>query len=102
MKATLEIPDELYRRVKAKSALEGRPIREVAVELLRGYVDSPLLREAGADGAPSPESELVDGEPVPSWFGTFRDSARRVGRHGLDEVRESIARGIAEDRDPWS
>ncbi|MBZ0101642.1 MAG: hypothetical protein K8I65_05725 [Thermoanaerobaculia bacterium] len=99
MKATLEIPDELYRRVKAKSALEGRPVREVAVELLRGYVDSPLVRDADKEGAPSPESELVDGEPVPSWFGTFRESAQRVGRHGLDEIRESIARGIAEDRD---
>lgn len=32
MKATIEIPDELYRRVKAKSALEGRPVREVALE----------------------------------------------------------------------
>lgn len=33
MKATLEIPDELYRNVKARSALEGRPIRAIAVEL---------------------------------------------------------------------
>lgn len=97
MKATLEIPDELYRRVKAKSALEGRPIREVAVELLRGYVDSPLAIET--EDAPSTGSELVDGEPVPPWFGAFRESARRVGRHDLDEIRESIARGIAEDRD---
>lgn len=100
MKVTLEIPDELYRRVKAKSALEGRPVREVAVELLRGYVDSPLLRDADAEASPAAESELVDGEPVPPWFGTFRESARQVGRHGLDEIRESIARGIAEDRDP--
>jgi len=98
VKATLEIPDELYRRVKAKSALEGRPVREVAVELLRGYVDNPL-READIEGAVSSESELVDGEPVPSWFGTFREAACRVGRHDLDEIRESIARGIAEDRE---
>lgn len=98
MKATLEIPDELYRRVKAKSALEGRPVREVAVELLRGYVDSPL-READIEGAASSAGELVDGEPVPSWFATFREAAQRVGRHGLDEIRESIARGISEDRD---
>ncbi len=42
MKATIEIPDELYRRVKAKSALEGRPVRAVAVELLRTWVGDPL------------------------------------------------------------
>ena len=27
MKATIEVPDELYRRVKAKAALEGCSIR---------------------------------------------------------------------------
>jgi hypothetical protein len=31
MKATIEVPDDLYRRVKAKSALEGRAVREVAI-----------------------------------------------------------------------
>lgn len=39
MKATIEVPDELYRRVKAKTALEGRAIREVTIELYRKYVD---------------------------------------------------------------
>ena len=34
MKATIDIPDDLYRKVKAKSALEGRPVRQVAIELL--------------------------------------------------------------------
>jgi hypothetical protein len=29
MKATIEVPDELYRRVKAKSAREGRAVHEV-------------------------------------------------------------------------
>jgi hypothetical protein len=37
MKATIEIPDELYRKVKAKSALEGRPVREVAIALFRSW-----------------------------------------------------------------
>lgn len=44
----MEIPDELYRKVKSKSALEGRPVREVAIELFRGYVeghDRPSRRE---------------------------------------------------------
>lgn len=33
MKATLEIPDELYALVKARAALEGRTLRSVAIEL---------------------------------------------------------------------
>lgn len=38
MKATIDIPDELYRRVKAKSALLGKPVREVTVELYRRWL----------------------------------------------------------------
>ena len=39
MKATIEIPDELCRRVKAKSALLGKPVREVTAELYRRWLD---------------------------------------------------------------
>jgi len=39
MKATIEIPDDLYRKVKAKSALQGRPVRAVAEELFRRWVE---------------------------------------------------------------
>lgn len=41
MKATLEIPDDLYRRVKARSASEGRPLRSVAVQLFQNWLDAP-------------------------------------------------------------
>ena len=39
MKATIEMPDELYRQVKAKSALQGRPIRAVTIELFQRWLD---------------------------------------------------------------
>lgn len=38
MKATIDIPDELYRRVKAKTVEEGRKIREVTIELFQGWL----------------------------------------------------------------
>jgi hypothetical protein len=41
MKATIEIPDELYRRVKAKSAMQGRAIREVTMELYQYWLAEP-------------------------------------------------------------
>jgi hypothetical protein len=34
MKATIDIPDELYREVKIKAAQEGRPLREVVIDAL--------------------------------------------------------------------
>lgn len=56
MKATIEIPDELYRRVKAKSALQGRTIREVTVELYRSW----LAEESAPASTPSPEQWLEE------------------------------------------
>ncbi len=38
MKATIDVPDDLYRRVKAKSALEGRAVREVTIELYQRWL----------------------------------------------------------------
>jgi hypothetical protein len=39
VKTTIEIPDELYRKVKAKSAIEGRHVRDVTIELYRHWVE---------------------------------------------------------------
>jgi hypothetical protein len=56
MKATIEIPDDLYRRVKAKSALEGRAIREVTIELYQAW----LTKAPEASAAPTPERWLEE------------------------------------------
>jgi hypothetical protein len=95
MKATIDLPDELYRRVKARSALEGRPVREVAVELFEGYV------EGGPPAPPSAELAsrglLADGRPAPKWFGLARKHMRKVDDYGMDAIRESIGRGWAQE-----
>jgi len=99
MKATIEVPDELYRLVKAKSALEGRAVREVTVELYQHYVgqEEPTAAKAG-DVATAGEDPLK-GQAIPSWFGVLGKTARAVTRHEMSAIRESIARGIARDRD---
>jgi hypothetical protein len=38
MKATIDIPDDLYRRVKARSAMLGRTVREVSIELYQRWL----------------------------------------------------------------
>ncbi len=38
MKATIDVPDGLYRRVKARSALEGRSIRDVTIVLFERWI----------------------------------------------------------------
>lgn len=94
MKATIDIPADLYRQVKAKSALEGRAIREVTAELYEAY-----LRDAAAAGGrepvePTPE---VRERPLPAWFGV----ARRLGAEPADPdmvaIRASVERGWTEE-----
>lgn len=77
MRATIEVPDELYRQVKAKSALEGRAVREVAEELFRNYLSrepEPRRRGRREDGTPT----TLEGEPLPPWFGALGKYARRA------------------------
>ena len=86
MKATIDIPDELYRQVKSKSALQGQAIREVAIHLFQGWVSQN--EEAEKEQAPAAEDPAI-----PSWFAAARPYAQQVRQHDLDSVRESIAKG---------
>ena len=101
MKATIDIPDDLYRLVKAKSALEGRPVRAVAVDLFTRYVGAESPKDAGEpdeSAVPSsPESGASGERQTPPWFGLARDYARGVKDHGMRAVRDSIERGWARD-----
>ena len=101
MKATIEIPDELYRRVKAKSALEGQPVREVVMHLFRGWLGD-------GDALPAENPVGMRPESAPAWFGAARKYAQRVNRHDLATIRQSISLGrvheavqqLSEGRDP--
>lgn len=49
MKTTIELPDSLYRRVKSKSALEGRPVRAVTQRLYELWLDGRVSLDNPAD-----------------------------------------------------
>lgn len=87
MKATIDIPDDLYRRVKAKSAMQGQPVREVVVTLFQGWIG-----EATAEPAAAPVS--ADGR-TPAWFGAARKYAVRAEHHDMAAIRRSIVLGRA-------
>jgi hypothetical protein len=57
MKATIDIPDELYRKLEAKSTREGRPIQDVAIELFGNWVRQP---SSASDDAPSIGELMAD------------------------------------------
>ncbi len=91
MKATIEIPNELYRRVKAKSALEGRPVRAVVVELFGDWIGEPPPTATRRKPARS------RAKPTPPWFGLARRYARKVKDHSMEAIRESIEKGWARE-----
>jgi hypothetical protein len=51
MKTTIDIPDEIYRKVKAKSALQGRRVRDVTVELYRRWIEGERARGGASPAA---------------------------------------------------
>ena len=89
MKATIDIPDDLYRRVKARSAMEGRPFRSVAVELLQDWLKAPL---------PSPAASPDEGgnESAP-WLAITRRALKPGMKHDLESIRSAISAGWAEE-----
>jgi hypothetical protein len=60
MKMTLEIPDDLFREVKAKAALEGRKLKDLVADSLREtllgktmgetrqHVQFPIIKRKGS------------------------------------------------------
>ncbi len=90
MKATIDIPDELYRQVKAKSALRGQAVREVAVNLFQGWI-------LQTDEPASPKTSAPEAAQVPAWFGGARKYAEHVRQHDMSAIRSSIAKGRKEE-----
>ncbi len=94
MRKTIDVPDELYRLVKAKSDREGKAVGEVTVELYQRYVGQDEELEPEPRKAPAVRG-LREERTIPSWFGIVGKTARTVTRHDMESIRESIAR----DRD---
>lgn len=90
MKATLDIPDDIYRRVKARSALEGRPLRSVAVELFQNWLNGSLQTASPT----TDELTQTDLDAAP-WLAIARRYVRPGMSHDMDDIRAAIAAGSA-------
>jgi len=91
MKATLEIPDDLYRRVKARSAMEGRPVRAVAVQLFQDWLDAPPPVEVEAMPSELTPAELA----AAPWLAITRRYVKPGMSHDMEDIRAAIAKGSA-------
>ncbi len=80
MKATIDLDEGLYRRLKMEAARRGRTVRELVAEGIRVVIDSPDIGVA-------PSARLNS-----DWFGALNAYAANAGRHDLGAMRASIAR----------
>lgn len=79
MKATIDIPDDLYRQVKSETALRGLTIREVTTQLYRRW----LSEEEGPEAREAPKAWLR------SWLDAADEALARAP--GGPSAREELA-----------
>jgi hypothetical protein len=85
VKTTIDIPDELYRRVKAKSALAGKRVREVTIELYERWLGD------SAEQAPKPSPQAWLDEWVQTGNERLRDAPDRpTATEILEEDRSRL------------
>ena len=82
MKTSIDLPDDLYRRVKSKSALEGKAVREVATALFTAYADESA--EAAGAASRVPEAPGSEDHNVESWLRAFHEWGARVSAENPD------------------
>jgi hypothetical protein len=90
MKATIDVPDNLYRRVKARSALEGRSIRDVAIELFERW-----LSEAPSRTTPLAEADRPSA--ATAWMERWDSIGLRIA--GSSAGEPSTREVLSGDRD---
>ena len=88
MKATIDIPDDLYRRVKARSAMLGRTVREVSIELYQRWLGEVPATAASASAAEWLDEWVALGRTVaergprgPTASEIIADDRKRLERH---------------------
>jgi plasmid stability protein len=53
MRTTLDIPDPLFRHLKARAAMEGSTLRDLVVDLVEKGLQAPAISEVPAAKLPS-------------------------------------------------
>jgi len=81
MKATFQIPDELYREFKSETARDGRTVREVAI-----YLFEQWLRQ---------KKQITVIPSATDWHNFQPPLAHLVPSHVTDHSSEAIRKSIS-------
>jgi len=81
MKATIDVPDTLYRRVKAQAAMDGRAVREVTIELYEHWLADQVPtegQEREASAPPGLRPSMTGAEWLARWQELGEETARKA------------------------
>jgi hypothetical protein len=76
MRTTLEIPDEIYRSLKARAALSGVPVREVVAQLIEQGLRAAPAGAPTRDRRRQPPPVAIPPRGVPIRALSHKEKAR--------------------------
>jgi len=86
MKATIDVPDDLYRKVKAKTALQGRAVREITIELYQRWLEQEEAQTPPAVSAYEMMKEFCG--KFHSGAGDLSTNPKHMEGFGRDPMRD--------------
>ncbi len=82
MRTTVELPDDLFRKAKARAALQGRPLKDLVADGL------DLLLQAHLDAGPrGPLMPIRKRGSAGAWARRFAGIARSAPGETIDDAR---------------
>ncbi len=75
MRTSLDLPDPLFRHLKARAALEGRSLRELVVSLLERGLTAPAPLPSSESPAPTAAPSVRLGAPMALAADQFSNAA---------------------------
>ena len=100
MRTTIDIPDVLYRSMKARCASMGTSMRHVTIALYGDWMQGPeqlprIRTECVLTDAPKPKK--TDAKSLIPFLGIARKGANLHVSHDWKDIKKSIERGWAEE-----
>jgi hypothetical protein len=80
MKTTIEVPDELFRKVKAKAALQNVRIKELVTALLERWINE---RAPAPPGEPDAEARRRV-EEMDAWLAEWQRIGTEIEQKSVD------------------
>ena len=100
MRTTIDIPDVLYRSMKARCASMGTTMRHVTIALYGSWMQDPdwIPRiKTECILTDSPNAAAAEPRPTLSCFGIAKPRAHINGPHDMASIRRSIAKGLKKE-----